>query len=195
MTKKCISFLQKFSGKSVFAILFALSFCFVATPAYSQSRDFKTIGLNLMGRYYSMKNASSDVLELSPMYEAEIDLRLYKVYHFALVGMQSTDKNRSGYGGGLRINLPGYFLLGAKLPDLTRDSKMYPVNTSIYGFAIKTTLTKDDQTVEDSVIAQYGGTVDVFLFSQYVYLTLDVGIHTLKGDSEIIYGAGLGFQF
>jgi hypothetical protein len=168
----------------------------LSLQSFAQSRDFKTWGLNLVARQYTYDSQGSSPVELTPMQELEMSLRLYKLYHFSLIHMRSTDGQRIGYGAGIRVNLPGYFLLGAQLPQLTRDSKMYPVNTSIYGFAIRTDLRGSDPAVnQTTMLAQYGGSVDLFLFNRYTFLTLDLGIHTLLGDSTWIYGVGFGLQF
>lgn len=112
-----------------------------------------------------------------------------------LIGGQSIDSDRDEYGAGLRIDLPGFLILGPSFREFARSSKLYPVNTSIYLQSTRAVAKEDGIVQSNGVATEYGLSVDIFLFNKYIYLTGNIGIHSYVGDIYTVTSGGLGFDF
>lgn len=126
----------------------------------------------------------------------EFGMRLKNIFSLGLLGLQSTDHTLSGWGLGFRVDVPGFFLWNAKDADFSRIGKKYPVNTSLYGFAVPTSyFDSDGNLIAKGLGMKFGFEVDIFLLNRFTYMSLSAAGFNYLGRSYMSGAAGLGFQF
>ena len=155
--------------------------------------------------YTSYQNVSihnNVSLNLPPSLDFDFGYRTYKIFSFHahashFFAPQSADQIQSKitqYGLGFKVDLPGFFFIGADSEDMLNNQKQYPVCTSAFFDLIKTTTTMNG-VLENGFSHRAGLTMDFFLFNESVYLTLRGGAFTFLGDTYSFYSAGLGAIF
>jgi hypothetical protein len=100
----------------------------------------------------------------------------------------------SQYGFGFKVDLPGFFFLGAESGDMLSNSKNYPVCTSAFIDLIRTSTTMNGLK-QNGFSHRVGLVTDFFLFNEIVYLSLRGGGITFLGDTYTFYSIGLGGVF
>jgi hypothetical protein len=180
-------------------IVFAASvFVNVAHARYQEPKSFfvtgQVIQLNDVG---STATTAESALFPKQVMQAEVGFRLMNIFSLTAIGQnggEGDDQSIQGYGLGLRVDLPGFFLIGASDSQLRRKSKAYPVNSSIFMQSISTQYTQGT-AVTKTVASRYGVTIEVFPFQTLMYFSLEAGIYNFAGNSFAMSGAGLGLQF
>ncbi|MCB0385134.1 MAG: hypothetical protein KDD43_07055 [Bdellovibrionales bacterium] len=145
--------------------------------------------------YSDLKLSGGEEVLLEPSLAVELDFRVSGPFSLILGGSQAVDSLRTDYGLGIRVDVPGFFLLGGSARDLRRAAKNYPVNTSIYYISSVTTVRAANAPDVKSVTGTYGFTIDIFLFNNVAYWTNHISVYTLQGNSFLALGSGLGAQF
>jgi len=148
-------------------------------------------------RSSSKTSSPAASLDLEPMTEVEVTVRLKAMFNLGFVGGFSTDNLRGQYGAGFRVDTPGFFFIGGNpSQDVRRRGKNYPVNTSVFSYLLA-------QTREDAITkrktqasgSSLGLTMDVFLFNPRVYLSTQAAYYSWSGNAYLSYSSGLGIQF
>jgi hypothetical protein len=180
-------------------IIFAVSvFTNAAYARYYPPKSFfvtaQVVQLNDVG---STATSAESLLFPKQVTQAEVGLRLMNIFSISAIGQnggEGDDQSIQGYGLGIRVDLPGFFLIGASDSQLRRKSKAYPVNSSIFMQSISTQY-EQGTAVTKTVASRYGATVEIFPFQTLMYFSLEAGIYNFAGNSFAMTGAGLGLQF
>jgi hypothetical protein len=154
---------------------------------------------------YSFFNggSSSSTKQLTPSIDAELGIRLQSVFSFLIVGSGFTDPDpnntneiqstQKGFGLGMRVELPGFFFFFSKKQDSSRDGKFYPVNSYMFGEAIRFDSTDVATGAKTTFTApKYGFGADFFLFNPYAYLSVRYSLFSYLGSTYACLGAGVG---
>jgi hypothetical protein len=142
----------------------------------------------------------------APSLDVEFAIRLQTIFNLTLLysRFQTPDSsntaqlqdNISGYGLGMKIDLPGFFFIGGKREQSEREGKLHPVNSFLFGEILRSTLVDAAAgTTTTSTTPRYGFGFDLFLFNPYVYLSLKLSLLNLLGATYLGAGAGLGCTF
>ena len=176
--------------------------CFIMVglflPGTGEAASRRKSILNVNSHYTSytdLKLSGGEEVLIEPALAVELDFRVSGPFSLILGGSQAVDSLRTDYGLGIRVDVPGFFLLGGSPRDLRRAMKNYPVNTSIYYISSVTTIKAANTPDVRSVTGTYGFTIDIFLFNKVAYWTNHVSVYTLQGNSFLALGSGLGAQF
>lgn len=165
--------------------------------AWGRARRYSLFSVVINSTSYSDVQTQSGQAEttLTSSYEGELGIRMHSLFSFLLTANKESDDLRQGFGLGMRVNLPGFFLLGASRKDSTRWARNYPVNTSFYVKAEKMTV-KDEEGPEVNTLAtQYGLSMDIFLFNPLIFISGHASLFTLQGNVFFASGGGVGFEF
>lgn len=140
---------------------------------------------------------SGNDVPLTESIDVEGGLRFRRLFRTFLYASMATDSSRKEYGLGVRVDLPGFFLIDAKIQDFIRKGMARPINTSFYLIASKATFTRANGVVVlDGLGTRYGLSMSWFpIPKQNAYIRLDFGSYTVGGNSHLSYGTALGFAF
>lgn len=152
----------------------------------------------------SSSTSSSDTLPSS--LDVEIAIRLRATYSLILayVNFQDPDPNNadqyqntiSGFGVGLKIDLPGFFLIGGGNEDLIRSAKKRPFNTFLFGEILKLNMVVPNSGGTLTTSSGRGGFgLDIFPFTKTMYLSLRFSVLNFLGVSYMSPGFGAGINF
>ena len=149
--------------------------------------------------FYAQYNSYNDITNsgdaerkyLSSDVSANLDLRLYRIFILTLHGGQSIDSSRSFTGAGFKVDMPGFFMLGGNIVDLIRRKKRRGINTSIDW---KSFVISEESESSLSVGNRFSFSADIHL-SESLFLNLDLGLYSHKGDQHLSPTFGLGFEF
>ena len=154
---------------------------------------------------YSLFNGSANggTKQLTPSVDAELGIRLQSVFSFLIVATGFTEPDpqntslvqswQRGYGLGMRVELPGFFFLFGRKQDSSRDGKFYPVNTYMFGEAIRFDSTDIATGAKTTFTApKYGFGADLFLFNPYAYLSFRYSLFSYLGSTYGSFAAGVG---
>lgn len=180
----------------ILIILGVSVFTTLAHARYVKPKSFFVTGLitqlNDVG-----STASSGQQFVESVNQVEIGVRAMNIFCLSLIGQQASegsDQTLAGYGAGLRVDLPGFFLIGATDSQLRRRAKAYPVNSSIFMQSISTQY-KQGTAETKTIASRYGISVEIFPFQTLMYLSLEAGLYNFEGNSFANSGVGLGLQF
>ncbi|MCB0410427.1 MAG: hypothetical protein KDD29_09425, partial [Flavobacteriales bacterium] len=68
-------------------------------------------------------------------------------------------------------------------------------NTSIYAMPVMTTTRGSDGVDSKSLSSIIGFSMDIFLFNELTFLTLQASLYGLEGNTYVLTGAGIGVEF
>lgn len=142
-------------------------------------------------------------LNLPPSIDLEISWRFYKTFSMRLIGSSFSEGAGSGYiqgsisqfGVGFKVDLPGFFFLGAKQSDLSRVGKRWPICTSAFLDLVQIQAKYPDGAEVSGISNRFGVVTDAFLFNPLVYLSVRGGGFNYRGDNFTFYSVGLGAIF
>ncbi len=182
---------------AIFSILMGILF---AQPCAAQSsRDRRNFSLlatssNNSDLKTTRRATTTSETMLANTLDLELGIRLHTIFQFIAVGYRSRNGVTSGYGGGFRIDIPGFFWLGG--PERIRNvRRFHPINSSLYGLLVQTSIKNESGTVDRAVGSEMGFSLDIFLFNPRAFLTGKAGIINVMGNSYMTTGAGLGIEF
>jgi hypothetical protein len=199
---ECFGFLKMRCGtrpwRRLELLLLVFACVFVGHNAharYQEPKSFFFQGLSTQMKDIGSSSTSNGAFP-HQLQEAELGLRVMGIFSISAIGERSQDNTMQGFGGGLRIDLPGFFFIGADDRDLRKKAKSYPVNTSIFMQTISIQYKPVGQTTAlKNTTTRYGVTIELFPFQQMVYVSLEGGLYNYGGNSYALTGAGLGMQF
>ena len=149
----------------------------------------------LYGQYNSysdlVNNSSNEKKELSSDYSLNLDIRLIRIFIITLHGGQSFDGERTFSGLGFKVDLPGFFMFGGNINDLIRRKKRKGINTSIHW---KTYVISDANQGDRYIGNRVSFSADMKL-TDSMFMNLDLGLYSHKGDQFLSPTLGLGFEF
>ena len=140
--------------------------------------------------------SGNDVL-LSNSLDIEAGLRFRRLFRSFVYASLAEDSSREEYGLGIRVDLPGIFLINAKIQDFIRKGMARPINTSFYLIASNATFTRSNGVVVlDGLGTKYGLSISWYpLSKENAYIRGDFGSYTVGGNSHLSYGLALGYAF
>jgi len=187
-----------------FLVSFLLAFA-VAGPAFAKKREFDW--LNFSGFYSQYTKAGGGAFP-TPAPSADIDLALRLFSKLSLTGTISntvepdpTDSNIAQYrirttGGGLKLDLPGFFFLGGEWKELKKPAKNWPVSTFLMADVLNLTLIDVTNAEETSYLAgRYALGLDIFPFTDLSHFTLKFSYLSFANAGYFIYSFGGGISF
>ena len=149
----------------------------------------------LYSQYHSytdlVNNSDNPKKELSPDYSINLDIRLIRIFILTIHGGQSFDSQRTFSGLGFKVDLPGFFMFGGDINDLIRRKKRKGINTSIHW---KTYILNDSNQGDRYVGNRLSFSADMKL-TNTLFLNLDLGLYSHRGDQFLSPSLGLGFEF
>lgn len=154
----------------------------------------------------NISSSSAASVDVTPSVDIEASIRLRAIFSLTLtwVQFQNPDPNNnsqfqddlSGFGLGMKIDLPGFFFMGGGNDELERAMKKSPLNTYIFGEVLKLTVTTPSTGGATTTSAGRGGIgCDIFPYFQHTYLSIRFALLNLLGVSYASYAVGVGFRF
>jgi len=164
-----------------------------SAEARRKKKKESRVSLIVSARYYAdiLQRAETDPLIIGPDASVNLEIKAHKIFSFILTGGQAFDQSRLFYGAGLRINLPGFFMFGGSLFELTLEKRRTKVVTYTSYTALVTELPGQDFRL---IANRYSLGVDVSLGSS-VFLNLEPSLYSHGGNQFISAGVGLGIEF
>lgn len=144
-----------------------------------------------------MRLRSGNDILLSDGIDLEGGFRFRRLFRTFVYFSKAVDDSRQEFGLGLRVDLPGVFLINAKIQDFIRKGMARPINTSFYLIATKATFTRDNGVVVlDGLGTKYGLSISWYpVAKENIYLRGDLGSFTVGGNSHLSYGLAIGTAF
>lgn len=206
MIATCCRWIQ---GRTWIATVSVLLVPFIGLSKSGSSSKTSTDWLTASGFYsqYSYQSGNFDPLPLpAPSADVEIALRFLSV--LSLVGSLSNtvepdpnDLANAQYrirtaGGGIKLDLPGVFLIGASRAEFKRWGKRKPLNTFIVAEALS--LSRVDVINGQTMVlpaSRYGAGIDVFPFTQLSHFTFRWLYLNCSGVGYGVFSFGGGITF
>lgn len=201
-----ISWLMRFS--LVFLTLLAAIFSILRPESSSaRAQGPETFTLEQYYSIYSVFSGGSSAAQnsLPASLDSELGIRIQGVFSFVFVYSHFMDPDTSntgqlqstqrGYGAGMRVDLPGFFFFKGKRQDSMRIGKFYPINTYMFGQAIRyeaVDLATGNRTTLTA--PRYGFGMDMFLFNPHVYLSTRFSLFSYLGGTYASPSLGLGWS-
>lgn len=168
-----------------------------ASAQYLDSLSNKSRPLSIDVKYLTFNdiqtNASSPRKEIAPELAISANLRFYRTFSFCVMMNQSMNKSIdsiSGYGLGLRVDLPGIFFINGMVNDLVRKRKRRDINTYFQWGKLQITESNAQSYVADRMA--FG--LDGFIAGD-LYLAFEAAIYSHQGNQFISPGVGIGYEF
>ncbi|MCB0378625.1 MAG: hypothetical protein KDD33_09050 [Bdellovibrionales bacterium] len=147
---------------------------------------------------YSQYTSFSDLLTdssnnrkyLSAENSLNFDIRLMRIFVLNLHGGQAVDNQRRFSGAGIKVDLPGFFMLGGSINDLIHRRKRKPINTS---FGYKSFIVQQQGQGDRYASGRFILATDIMLGS--FFINLELGLYNQRGDQYLSTAAGLGVEF
>lgn len=171
-------------------ILLIVFSCLVFETSFARVGDYA---------FYSQYNYYQDItqestatkVELNDDVSLNLDIRVFRIVLLTFHGGMATDNSRSYGGIGFKVDLPGFFMIGARLDELMRRQKRRGANTSLY---FKNYYISSENTDRKILGTKLGFSADFFLTKQY-FLMFDVGLYSHGGNQYFNPAVGLGYEF
>jgi|GEM_PF-5494653 len=137
------------------------------------------------------------LLKLGLISELGVQLRLMPSWFFKLSAGKPASQPLSYVGGGFRIAMPGFFLMGAESSEeYGKKRRLRLLETALHTEIFRVT-DNIDLGVPLTYFSPRGSFVaDLMLIrSSGLFLKLDFGMQAMKGNLYATYGLGLGMEF
>lgn len=136
-------------------------------------------------------NASTSAVVLPAEYNFHGDIRLMRIFVLKTIGGTTVDNTKFFYGLGVKVDLPGFFFLGASINDLIHKRRSNPVNTYVEW----ATVFYDPKDGSNATSAnRFGFGTDIFLINR-LFLNVSVTVMSLQSNLFVSPAAGLGWEF
>jgi hypothetical protein len=138
-------------------------------------------------------SSASHTTNVTPSYDAEVGIRVHKIYSITADYLYSPDGLRKSYSLGFKAHLPGFFLIGGSVNNISDRSSPQQIIQTTLGFEIAHT------NVTDTGIAyKYNEAIGSAALEIHIKSVIAFGNAKLRsyiGNYVVGYGAGLGFEF
>ena len=143
--------------------------------------------------YYTdiVNNSGNAEKELSQDVAFNAELRIYRIFSITGVMGQSLDSSRTFVGIGFKTDLPGIFLLGGSINDLIHRKRRKGMNTY---FSFMNHIIQEGEGGDRFVGNRFNWGADIFI-SDPIYLNLEIGLYSIKGDQFLSPTLGFGVEF
>jgi hypothetical protein len=189
-----------------YLVLFCALLCGRVAQANFDQRDNYSITAYYSSYVSSGLSSGAATGQPPPSYDLEVAWRMQGIFSLTadysqfkspdLSDPNETTYQISGFGLGMKIDLPGFFFYGGRRLESIRETKKKPVNTFIFGEILRSTLNDLSKgTTSTTTTPRYGFGIDVFPFTDSVYLSFRIALFNLLGVTSFSYGAGLGIRF
>jgi hypothetical protein len=142
----------------------------------------------------------------TPSYDLEVAMRLQGIFsltldysHFGtpdLTDPNETTYQISGVGIGMKVDMPGFFFIHGTRIQSIRESKLNPVNTFLFGEILKSSLNDLSKgTASTTTTPRYGFGIDLFPFTDSIYISTRGALFNLLGVTSFSYAGGIGIRF
>ena len=164
----------------------------ISVDAYAgrRSKYFSVYG---QYHFYSdlVNNSDNATKQLESDYSFNIDLRVYRIFILSASVGQAKDGSRKFSGIGFKADLPGFFVLGGNVNDLIRRKKRKGLNTYMHW---RTYIIQEEGQGDRSVSDRFALGADIQLYNS-VFLNLELGLYSHKGDQFLSPGLGMAVEF
>jgi hypothetical protein len=126
-------------------------------------------------------------------YEFKMGVQVRNMYYITATALTSENHTHESYGGGVKIRLPGFFLLGGSVLDLFSKKEASRLQTFISYSLLDTTL-KASTGTQKYIENVFALNIHVRIFND-VFLSGEGSLRAFLGDHVYAYGGGLGFGF
>jgi hypothetical protein len=183
--------------------IFYLLISFLFLPVTARAEFFPSIrpalgtSIYLMGSYVSYQDlkTSSGASEVRNQgYLLNLGLRMFYIFNFELVGVESVDAKQTALGAGIRAHVPGFFFLGGKTQELMYRSRDMPFNTSMYAQILYNTRKVSSTDSATQVENVFGLSMDLFVVTK-TFLTVSVFTSSYNSNFYLGTSGGIGFEF
>lgn len=116
---------------------------------------------------------------------------MYRIFSLSLAYGKSSDKSWDYAGLGVRVDLPGVFLVNANPSEFVRRNKRRNLNTY---FAAMKLITKRGGESQKFVSDKFGLGMDIFMAGS-LYLNTELNLFSFEGNQFFSPSVGLGFEF
>lgn len=195
---KAFFYLKLFQSKIVFRALFLWSF-FFSIPSWGAPPS-GIISLTVEARHYSRASSSvvgSEAINFGVVPEASIQLRLMPSWFLKVSHFSSSTAQLAGTSAGLRIAMPGFFLMGnASEGDLIKRRRSRLAETSLH-----VELFQVQDLAESSYGLKFFSPRGMFVVDWRLgrntgfFLVNDLALQSLRGNLYASVGIGLGIEF
>ena len=154
------------------------------------------------GKYFSIypqyhhytdivNNSGNEFKELEGDIAINLEIRLVRIFSMTLVAGSTASGSRTYSGLGFKTDLPGFFLLGGKINDLIHKKRRRGINTY---FAWTNHIVQEEGQGDRFVGNRFSLGADVFV-SKSVFLNMELGLYSLRGDQFLSPTLGFGVEF
>jgi hypothetical protein len=177
-------------------LLLYLSLLLLSSTSYAQYYDgvyskYRRVSLDVQYMTFNdiVESPGNEILELDSVLNANLNLRLHRIFSFVLSHGEASSWSYNG--AGFRIDLPGVFFLDGSANDFVRKGKRR--NWNSYMQFTKLMATADG--LEDSFVCdKMGFGLDAFVAGG-LYLNAEVNLFSYQGNQFFSPVVGLGFEF
>lgn len=185
--------------------LLVLTLLCLSSPAQAKKREFDWF--NLSGFYSQYGRAGgADIPHPAPSADIDLAIRLYSKLSLAgtisnTVEPDPTDVSVAQYrirtvGGGLKFDLPGFFLIGGEARELKRSAKNWPINSFIMAEVLTLTFFDVSNFVETPYTAgRYALGFDIFPWSELSHFSFKFSYLSFANAGFLVYSFGGGISF
>lgn len=175
--------------------------------AFAKKRSSDVFSLS--GYYSQYTNAGvrdASIKHPAPSADIEVAIRVLSLVSLAASMSNSIEPDPTDIetqqerirtlGGGIKVDLPGFFLLGTRRSDLMRWSKSDPFNLFAIGEALVLE-TKDVVTYNSTLYTagRFGLGLDIFPFTELSHFTLRCLYMNFANNGYMVYSFGGGIVF
>jgi hypothetical protein len=181
---------------------------FAAGPAFARFEQRDNYSLTAYYTSYVSSGLSSGAAtgQPPPSYDLEAAVRLQGIFSLTadfsmfkspdLSDPNETTYQITGYGLGMKVDLPGFFFYHGRRIESIRETKLKPVNTFLFGEILKANLNDLSKNIASTTTTpRYGFGVDVFPFNDTVYFAFRIALFNLLGVTSFSYAGGFGIRF
>lgn len=183
----------------LFFFLSYISFSFYGDPVSNSRGTYDSAKFSTFSIYgnYNIYNeinigTNSSSLKLNSEYTVNLDVRVVRIFLIKLIGGMTTNADTLIYGFGGKLDLPGFFFIGADANDLIRKRRLNPVNT----YAEASIIFYDYTYVNESSTSanKFSLGFDIFLFHR-LFLNASYSLMSFRRNLYTSPSVGLGWEF
>ncbi len=184
---------MKLTKLFLFIFVFAFS---VQARAYKYKKDSFHLSVAYT-QYDDVRLGEGADVEVASSIDLEAGLRLQRIFKGFLFASLAPDSQRTEYGLGLRVELPGFFFINGRMQDFIRKGMKRPINTSLYLTTAKAQFKNPQGVLQlDTFAVRYGLSMSWFpMRKQGLYFRLEGGVYSVGGNGFLTYGLGMGLAF
>ncbi len=179
-----------------FILIIAAAAVSFSTHAYKYKKDRAHFSISY-SNYDDVRLRSGTDVNVNNSIDFEFGIRFRRLFRTFLAASVGEKGLQRELGVGFRVDLPGFFLIDAKIQDFIKKGMQRPINTSFFVIGNQARFENEQGAlVIDSFATRFGLSLSWFPLSKsIVYIRGDLGVYTVGGNSHALYGLGVGMAF